>query len=92
MVNGVTIPKGAVVTIPIGVLHYSPVYWTDPEKFDPERLAEYIEKAPTRLCMHNSPIPRPFPSSLVPRPNPSFSVLEWAWGQGSIYSLQAYKN
>ena len=46
MVNGVTIPKGAVVTIPIGVLHYSPLYWTDPEKFDPERLAKYTEKAP----------------------------------------------
>ena len=40
MVNGVTFPKRAVVTVPISVLHYSPLYWTDPEKFDPERLAE----------------------------------------------------
>ena len=26
------------MTVPIGVLHFSPLYWTDPEKFDPERL------------------------------------------------------
>ena len=42
MVNGVTIPKGAVVTIPIGLLHYSPLYWIHPEKFDPERLAKLL--------------------------------------------------
>ena len=26
------------MTVPIGVFHFSPLYWTDPEKFDPERL------------------------------------------------------
>ena len=26
------------MTVPIGVFHFSPLYWTDPEIFDPERL------------------------------------------------------
>ena len=36
LTNGVTIPKGAVVHLPIHLLHYNPERWTDPEKFDPE--------------------------------------------------------
>ena len=37
VINGVTIPKGAIVTIPISLLQHSPLYWKDPEKFDPDR-------------------------------------------------------
>ena len=37
VINGVTIPKGAIVTIPISLLHHSPLHWEDPEKFDPDR-------------------------------------------------------
>ena len=37
VINGVTIPKGAVIAVPISVLHHSPLYWKDPEKFDPDR-------------------------------------------------------
>ena len=39
VINGVTIPKGTTVIVPIALLHYSPLYWKDPEKFDPDRLA-----------------------------------------------------
>ena len=39
IINGVTIPKGATIVVPIVLLHYSPLYWKDPEKFDPGRLA-----------------------------------------------------
>jgi cytochrome P450 len=38
VINGVTLPKGAIVAVPISVLHHSPLYWEDPEKFDPDRL------------------------------------------------------
>ena len=38
VVNGITIPKGAVIAVPISVLHHSPLYWKDPEKFDPDRF------------------------------------------------------
>lgn len=38
VINGVTIPKGAVVTVPVALLHCSPQYWKDPDVFDPERL------------------------------------------------------
>ena len=36
VINGVTIPKGAIIDVPISVLHHSPLYWKDPEKFDPD--------------------------------------------------------
>ena len=38
IINGVTIPKGAVIDVPISMLHHSPLYWKDPEKFDPNRF------------------------------------------------------
>ena len=37
VINGVTIPKGAIIAVPISMLHHSPLYWKDPEKFDPNR-------------------------------------------------------
>ena len=37
VVNGVTIPKGAAIEVPIGMLQRSPLYWKDPEVFDPDR-------------------------------------------------------
>ena len=37
IVNGITVPKGMIVQIPIAALHNDPDVWDDPEKFDPER-------------------------------------------------------
>ena len=37
VINGVTIPKDATIIVPITLLHHSPLYWKDPEKFDPDR-------------------------------------------------------
>ncbi|NWW10005.1 CP3A9 protein, partial [Oreocharis arfaki] len=37
-INGVTIPKGVVVTIPPYVLHRDPEYWPNPDEFRPERF------------------------------------------------------
>lgn len=36
-VNGVTIPKGTVVMIPIYTLHHDAALWPEPETFEPER-------------------------------------------------------
>jgi thromboxane-A synthase len=37
-IGGVTIPKGAIVVIPIDAIHHLRKYWPDPYKFDPERF------------------------------------------------------
>ena len=36
-VNDVTIPQGASVCIPILLVHKNPLFWPEPNKFDPER-------------------------------------------------------
>ena len=36
--GGVALPAGATVMLPIDALHHSPRYWTDPERFDPDRF------------------------------------------------------
>ncbi|XP_023792598.1 cytochrome P450 3A9-like [Cyanistes caeruleus] len=39
-INGVTIPKGVVVTIPPYVLHRDPEFWPNPDEFRPERFSK----------------------------------------------------
>ncbi|XP_058498464.1 cytochrome P450 3A40-like [Solea solea] len=39
-VNGVTIPKGTIIMVPIYVLHRDPALWPEPEVFKPERFSK----------------------------------------------------
>ncbi|XP_033742606.1 cytochrome P450 3A24-like [Pecten maximus] len=38
VIGNVKIPKGMIVTMPIGAIQMDPKYWPDPDKFDPERF------------------------------------------------------
>ena len=65
VINGVTIPKGAIVTIPISLLQHSPLYWEDPGKFDPDRYKGYL---PFKLKACNS-LGTMLPCTELGRPN-----------------------
>ncbi|CAO2630632.1 Cytochrome P450 3A1 [Lemmus lemmus] len=39
-INGVLLPKGSVVVIPVYALHHDPQYWPEPTEFRPERFSK----------------------------------------------------
>ena len=41
-INGVTIPKGTTIQLPIHLIQHNPEYWPEPEKFDPERSPSIV--------------------------------------------------
>ena len=48
-VNGIMIPKGLRVLIPIIVLHHSKEFWENPEVFRPERYVTHLRGMPLHI-------------------------------------------
>ena len=53
VVNGIPIKEGCLVAIPVYYLHFKEDFWTDPERFNPERfgIATLTDKH-THQCVH----------------------------------------
>ncbi|XP_037794092.1 uncharacterized protein LOC119589564 [Penaeus monodon] len=49
-VDGVTIPSGVNVTVPVWHIHHDPALWPDPEKFDPDRFLPEMKKGRPSLA------------------------------------------
>lgn len=49
-INGVTIPKGTIVIIPVSNLHNNPEHWPNPEEFRPERYRKHNEREEISCC------------------------------------------
>ena len=47
VIGGVTVPKGAIISIYPYVTHRNPALWPDPECFDPERFAPTVRSSGT---------------------------------------------
>uniref|UniRef100_A0A6I8SNP0 Testis and ovary specific PAZ domain containing 1 n=3 Tax=Xenopus tropicalis TaxID=8364 RepID=A0A6I8SNP0_XENTR len=43
-INGVTIPAGVVIVVPLFALHLNPEIWPEPEEFQPERFSKENQK------------------------------------------------
>lgn len=41
-VGGIEIPKGMAVVVPVSALHSDPRFWSNPDKYDPERYVVHI--------------------------------------------------
>ena len=48
-VNDVTIPQGASICISIPVVHKNPLFWPEPNKFDPERYIVHTYSCAVQL-------------------------------------------
>jgi len=53
VVNGIPIKEGCLIAIPLYYLHFKEDCWTDPERFNPERLGLWIAHTDTHIrCLH----------------------------------------
>jgi len=50
--NGLVMPKGMVINVPVYALHYDPEHWSQPEIFNPERYISMCVRVFMHVCMY----------------------------------------
>ena len=85
-INGVTIPKGVTVQLPIKLIHDNPEIWPEPEKFDPERYHPLFLPLPLALLPSFSPFLRFTPEEKAKRP--ALCHIPFGWGPRNCIGMR----
>ena len=83
-INGLTIPEGVNVQLPIHLIHYNPEIWPEPEKFDPERYC--LSPSSMVLLPSFSPFLRFTPEEKAKRP--ALCHIPFGWGPRNCVGMR----